>query len=348
MCAAAAVIAFIWGTHCLYEGKWLFAPVAMVAAAGNVYACVRLAAILFASPPMPNGVRLPTDVAHGLHRLIIGLARQFLLRPIDHVWITEDMNAAVLQRPRWGRLGPVETHLLIGLPMVHCVSSRQLTAVLAHEMSHLMLQRKGLGKYGALIRAWCLRVHDGLAEALPALCTFGDTVLRRFYHDMARLARIEEFEADALAAQLVGANLLGETLIELTLKERFLRKDYWPRVLAQSRSHPAPLIRPYRDMGLGMAVGFLRPGIHDAIIGETDAEHAACPLHPTLRERLRALRVFPCPATFERTSAAHQFLTPILPTLAWAFDRVWWEENRPDWRLNYRVARRERKTSRRS
>jgi Zn-dependent protease with chaperone function len=322
------------------EGAVLLAAGAAALAVVDACLCLRLLAIMFASPPTPDGVYLPVDAAHGLHRLIVDMARQFRSRPIDHVWITSDMNVAVLQRPRWGRVGPVETHLLVGLPLVHCVSGKQLMAVLAHEMAHLVLQRRGLGKYGALLRAWCLRVHDGLADALPMFCALGDGIQRRFYYDMTRLTRLEEFEADAQAAHMVGAGLLGETLIELSLKEQFLRRDYWLHVLAQSECRARPLVRPYRDMGLGLAAGFLRLGINDDLIRESEAGAGGRSLHPTLRERLRALRVYPRPAALDRPSAARQFLSPILPTLAWAFDRAWWESTRSDWRLNYQGARR--------
>ncbi|GHT84266.1 hypothetical protein AGMMS49960_09790 [Betaproteobacteria bacterium] len=336
MAAAGMVLALIGCREYWAAGEGLLAAGALLLALMDACLCLRLFAIMFASPPAAGGVYLPVDAAHGLHRRIIDMARRFRSRPIDHVWITSDMNVAVLQRPRWGRVGRVETHLLVGLPLVHCVSGKQLMAVLAHEMAHLVLQRRGLGKYGALLRAWCLRVHDGLADALPLFCALGDGIQRRFYYDMSRLTRLEEFEADAQAAQVVGPGLLGETLIELSLKEQFLRGDYWPRILAQSEWRVRPLVRPYRDMGLGLAAGFLRLGANDSSIGESEAGGALRSLHPTLRERLRALRVYPRPAQLERPSAARQFLAPILPTLAWAFDRAWWESNRAAWQPNER------------
>jgi hypothetical protein len=125
---------------------------------------VRISAVLFAPLPLPEGMRLSPEDASDLHRLIESMAWVLEAGHIDHVWITPEMNAAVLQRPRWGFLGRIETHLLIGLPMMHSVTCPQLVAVLAHEFAHLAVQRKGVGKHGALLRAWWLRALDRIGD----------------------------------------------------------------------------------------------------------------------------------------------------------------------------------------
>jgi len=210
-------------------------------------------------------------------------------------------------------------------------------AVLAHEFAHLGVQRRGLGKYGALLRAWWLRALDKTGEVFPMLGTLADRILKRIYTNMARLSRIEEFEADARAAQIVDADLLGETLIEVSLKEHFLFQDYWPRVLAQSRVRAKPLVRPFRDLSLGMSAGFFRDASEHGLLGP----QASHPLHPTPHERLSALHVKPhvaAAAAASAPSAAHRYLSPLLLTLAWVFDRAWWQDARPDWQLTYRDA----------
>ena len=287
--------------------------------------------------PLPEGVRLSREDATPLYQLIEGVSWMLEAGRIDHVWVTPDMNAAVLQRCR-AFPGRIETHLMIGLPLMHSVTPPQLMAVLAHEFSHLAVQRKGVGKYGALLRAWWLRALDRLGDIFPLIGAQVDGWLSRFYSDMVRLARIEEFEADALATRVIDAGLLGETLVEVSLKEQFLSRDYWPRVLAQSRVRAKPLVRPYRDLCLGMSAGFLRAAASDMFWGN-DLPRS---MHPTTRERLNALRVSSCGPSDEASrdlpSAAHHYLSPLLLTLAWVFDRAWWREVRPDWQLTYRHA----------
>jgi Zn-dependent protease with chaperone function len=330
-----------YGAWSILGTKWPVAGFFLGAMSVTVmgFFSVRLFSVLFAPLPLPEGVRLSPKDAHNLHRLIESMGWALEAGRVDHVWVTPDMNAALLQRPRRGVFGRIETHLLVGLPLMHSLTCPQLVAVLAHELAHLAVQRKGTGKYGALLRAWLLRALDRVGDVFPTIGAQADCWLSRFYSDMARLTRIEEFEADAQATKVVDADLLGETLIEVSLKEQFLSKDYWPRVLAQSMVRAKPLIRPFRDLSLGVTAGFLRrAATGDAIL---NCDSPPQTMHPTTRERLSALRVSPILFPGNLPSAANHYLAPLLLTLAWVFDRAWWQDVRPDWQLTYRMACRE-------
>ena len=292
---------------------------------------------------VPDGIRLPAQAAMSLHCMVDRMGERFGAVRIDGVWVGGDMNTAILQRPRWGWIGPMEAHLIIGLPLAHSVSRRQFSAILAHEFAHLACQRQGLDAWWAHLRAWWFRVLDRCIDGMPWLqrplerCFAGDL------RDALRLARLEEFQADSIAAGVVGAGLVGETLVEVALKERFLNEDYWHKVMAQSCVQPNPSIRPYREMGLGMMAGFRRPlpGLLD--LRGWDDEEGRSPaggFHPTLAERLRALGVRPAVSRGERVSLAEAHLAPLLPALAWVFDRAWWEDSRRAWRRRYRSTRR--------
>ncbi|MCL2876365.1 MAG: M48 family metallopeptidase [Betaproteobacteria bacterium] len=337
--AAWAVLGTKWAMAGFFFGSMSFIVMGFVA--------VRLFSVLFVPLPLPEGVRLSPEDARNLHRLIESMAWVLEAGHIDYVWVTPDMNAAIMQRPRRGIFGRIETHLLIGLPLMHSVTCPQLVAVLAHEFAHLAVQRKGAGKYGALLRAWLLRALDRIGYVFPSIGTQADCWLSSFYCNMARLARIEEFEADAQATKVVDADLLGETLIEVSLREQFLSEDYWPRVLAQSKVRAKPLVRPFRDLCLGMAAGFLRRATAcNALL--SDNEPLSQAMHPTTRERLSALHVSPAVSPCNLPSAADHYLTPLLLTLAWVFDRAWWRDIRPDWQLTYRMACRAHKRKHRT
>lgn len=329
----------------LNEGVPLVTLASSLTAVASAYLGARLAGLLCVPPPHPAGVALPRDAAPEFSSLIDDIGAHLQAGKIDRVWITRDPNASVVQRARWGCIGRIETHLLVGLPLIHSVSRSQMTAVLAHELAHLALQRKGVEKYFAHLRACWLRALDAICEDIPLIEPLANRMFRRFYRDLLRLSRVEEFEADALAAQTVGAGLLGETLIELTLKERFLRQDYWPKVMAQSELLARPSIRPYREMGLGVETGFLRPESERAATEAllADEDEISLPFHPGLHERLRALRVPVQASSDDFPSAAHHYFAPLLPALAWVFDRAWWQDVRSGWRSRYRGAKRRRR-----
>lgn len=287
--------------------------------------------------PQPQGIPLPRGTAGALHYRIDKVARRLGVRPLDGVWITDEMNAAILQRPRFGCFGRIENHLMIGLPLAHCLSRRQFLAVLAHELGHLVVQRRALGAFGAHLRAWWLRLADQIADYHPLLESWLNRRFHRYTLNMLRMTRLEEFAADAIAARLVGRNLLGGALIEVSAKDRFLREDYWPKVMAQSSSAPEPCFRPFREMGLGISAGFNAHSVLNA--GFCAGEEEAGALHPTPAERLRALRVLAREAVPPQRSAATHYLSALLPRLAWAFDRRWWSVTGRTWRRSYRRAR---------
>lgn len=282
-----------------------------------------LDAILRASP-RPEGIRLPRAAAKELFGLIDELAERVGVPAVHDVRITDDINAAVVQRPSLGVVGALRTELLIGLPLVHGLSPAQLGAVLAHEFGHLAAQRAGVCAWGAHLRAWWVRAFDTLLMVLPLRPQWLERHATRFCRDMLRLAHAEEFEADMIAARLVGADLVGQTLIELSRKAHFLSHDYWPRVHALRMDDRESTVRPFREMGHGFAAGYscLAEVCEQAV---RDAESGADPFHPSLRRRLCALRYMGSAADAGARSAADHYLAGLLPSLAWVFDHAWSE-----------------------
>lgn len=277
--------------------------------------------------PQPAGIRLPRAAAEDFFRLLDDLAWRAGVEPVEQVRITDEINAAIVQRPSLGLMGAMRTELLIGLPLVHSLSPAQFAAVLAHEFGHMAAQRQGWCGWGGYLRAWWMRALDallpGIPRGLPWLARHGE----RFCRDMLRLARIEELEADAVAARLVGPALLGETLVELSRKAHFLQHDYWPRVQALRTLDAASVVRPFREMGHGVAAGFS----HAAVAADPElraSEVRADPFHPSLRRRLSALRMRAAALPAASGSAAEHFFAGLLPSLAWIFDRAWWEASR--------------------
>lgn len=315
---------------------WLALAWCLAAIVGSVLAW-RIGCCLFVAAPLPGGVPLARELAPSLYSLCDRIGHSCGGRPVDTVWITGDINAAVLRRPRWGLVGPLETHLLIGLPLAHSVSERQLEAIIAHEYGHLSVQGRFFDAWGAQLRSAWFRAVERCIERLPLFGFLLDRLTRNEVCVALRLARMEEFEADRVAADAVGSGLLAETLVEVAARERFLRCDFWVKVMAQCAFRPRPRMRPYRDMGLGMVAGFL-PGN-----GRGECLRSMCDegdvLHPSLAERLSALGETPTSDTRIEDSVAERHLALLLPRLAWELDRAWWAEMRYEWRNAYRRSR---------
>src|SRR5262249_54354082 len=85
----------------------------------------------------PAGEVLRRREAPGLFTRVEQLCRRLRAPRVHRVIVTEDFNAAVTQVPRLGVLGWHRNYLLLGLPLLKCLTVEQLEAVLAHELGHL-------------------------------------------------------------------------------------------------------------------------------------------------------------------------------------------------------------------
>lgn len=311
----AAVLALNLGWYCFRAGASqrgaIWAALALLTGWAGIYLV-----ILAAQPlPAPSGIRVPRHLTPDLDRALTRIAHRLGACRVE-VWITPDMNATLLQRPAWGSLGPIRSHLLLGLPLVHCVSAAQLEAILAHELAHLARQRSGRDAVDAYLRALWVRVLD--QGCLPAVL---ERAFGCYCRDLLRLSRLEEFEADALAASVVGPARMGAALIEVGLKARFLDVDYWPTVQACNRRWPWRAQHPYREMGRQVETALLRNGVSpEQLCAE---EQGLSGLHPGLRQRLRMLHAPLDVGPSAGPSAARHYFSALLPDVAWVFDLIW-------------------------
>ena len=285
-----------------------------------------LAALLVRPLPGPQGIRVQPRCAPELHALVRRMGDRLGAGAVAQIWISPEMNAALVQRPAWGCLGPVRSHLMLGFPLLHSVSAEQLEAILAHELAHLARQRSGREAVDAHLRALWIRLMDRACGCLPDALA---SVCERYCRDMLRLSRLEEYEADAVAATLVGPARMASALVEVELKARFLDSEYWPAVMAHSRRHPQRPLHPYREMGRRVERVFLRDACGSVRAGAEDREPGQGP-HPVLRQRLHLLHASSAATPVGGPSAARHYFAAMLPDVAWAFDLIWRAAARQD------------------
>ena len=278
--------------------------------------------------PRPCGLPLARERAGELYELADALAHAAGARSIRRIYVTGEINASIVQRPRHLGVGEIATDLLIGLPLAHALSPRQLAAVIAHEIGHVVARQRGMRGWSPWLQAWWMRTLDELVAALPRGFPWLDPQGNTLCMKMLLLARMEEYAADQTAARLVGGELLAETLLELCCKADFLANDYFPRVHALSERDEASCVRPYREMGHGFAAGFAQSSaaMDPQRLLRADAGD---PFHPALQDRLDAIGIaVPAPGQGVGVSAAQHFFGDSLPFLAWHFDRMWLESQR--------------------
>ncbi|WP_168735203.1 M48 family metallopeptidase [Pseudothauera rhizosphaerae] len=337
---AALVVA---GFHFARESHstWITFKLALlgVAVAGLLFGVLRA---FLARLPEPEGREIGAAEAPRLFELIERIRRKLDGPPIHRVVVDPSFNAAIAQVPRFGLFGGHRNHLILGLPYLHAMTTKEMAATLAHEYGHLAGAH---GKTGA----WIYRQRITFGTLMDKLQRESDgdllsglllAALVRFapYFNAYTfvLSRQDEYDADAISARLAGAEAAATGLCRGALLGDWIAETFWSRLYAQAGERTAPAFMPYTAMPAAFAAGYpdwataerlaearrVRSGLHDT--------------HPSLQDRLSAIdqpaRVPPPVGK----SAAETLLGPLAQQLAREFDTQWWQTEQAEWQAHHR------------
>jgi Zn-dependent protease with chaperone function len=291
----------------------------------------------------PQGYTL--DIRHypELADVLEELGRQLKTPGIHQVILTEEFNAGISQTPRLGVFGWQHNTLILGLPLLLALSPEQAKAVLAHELGHLS------GNHSRF-SAWIYRVRQTwyrVMQAFDAADNWGSRGLARFFDWYAphfnaysfTLARANEYEADALSAQLTSREAAAGALVTSHIGADYLGRHYWQPLIARADVQ----MNPAEDPFLGLA-RFLRnqpadtPPPQEDLVKAMDIETGYADTHPALKDRLDALAAAPRPPQPLQCSAAERWLGKRYASVLADFDQAWLARNGDAWAERFREA----------
>jgi Zn-dependent protease with chaperone function len=288
--------------------------------------------------PAPQGRALTRAEAPVLFARLDRMRERMQGPRFHHVLVTDEMNAAVVQHPRFGLLGGHHNYLILGLPLLQVLTPDEALAVVAHEYGHLSGQH---GRFGAFI--YRLRNAWGqMQEMANGWTDAGSRLVAKLFHWYAPffnaytfvLARQNEYEADRASAELVGSGPAASALTRFNIASRFEHLHFWPEVNRSIRHEPAPpaarshaFVQAWR--------GNVPPEKQQEFLAlalERITDHSDT--HPALADRLRALGVDPAqvtPPAPAGESAGEAWLGTHLPALQQEFDSEWREAVAEEW-----------------
>ncbi len=291
----------------------------------------------------PKGVPLTRSQTPQLFAMLDNLSDQLKAPKLNRVILDENLNAAIMQRPKLGIIGWQTNYLLVGLPLMQALSPKQFEAVMAHELAHLC------GDDGKTA-AWIYRIRRtwyDLAERFERTGG-GGLFFRRFfswYGPFFRAysfvhARSQEYEADRRAAALVGAKHKAEALIWLNVNSSLLTRQFMP----DFKHRTTELSEPPADFVSQMLSALKRPidpeqsrrwlALH--LIRQTNNSST----HPSLAERLAALdyQVPDVLEVFDERAIA--LLENQLEDLTTQLNTIWQKESALGWHDSYEQGQR--------
>jgi len=298
--------------------------------------------MLFARIPVPEGRELTVAEAPQLFRMIAELQERLLAAPIHHVLVTNELNAAIAQCPRYGMFGGYRNYLILGLPFLYALSAEEIKAVIAHEyghlsgshgkMSHWIYRQRST--FGVLYEHAQQRRESSMVNGIFAslLDWFGP----HYNAHTFVLSRQNEYEADAVASEIAGAAASASALIRIDLLSTWMNDSFWPKLYAQSEQHDTPTFMPYSAMRKLLLMTIDEWATKERLSEAWKVESNVYDTHPCLSERVTAIdQPAALPGIF-KTSAADAMLGNLALAIAREFDLKWWAGEKDKWQKFHR------------
>lgn len=301
---------------------------------------------LWVSFPPPVGLSLQHQDAPQLYSTVNQIASRLKAPKFHHILLTDEFNAAVVQRPRLGLLGWYQNYLIVGLPLMLALSPAQFQAVLAHELGHLSGNHSRFGGWIYRQRHTWYRLMEGLKQGGSDISWWIFEWFLKLYIPFFNaysfvLARRNEYEADRCAVEITGVQNTAETLINVELKSRFLANNFWSGIYQQVKTEVAPPNTTYTAMQTAFlqTTNFPESSVYleQALGVNTNNEDT----HPCLKDRLQALGYIPYAEEdlvidmSIPVSAAQEFLGDSLGKLLEYFNQYWQEKTATPWQQKY-------------
>lgn len=288
----------------------------------------------------PSGYLLSRKQFPELYEEIDYLRKTLRAPKIHQVILTPELNAAINQTPRLGICGWNKNSLILGLELLLTLSPEQARAVLAHEFGHLSGNHSRFNNWIYRIRLTWYRIMNAFDHEE----SIGARIMRRFFDWYAprfaaysfALARANEYEADAISAELTSANAAGAALINTHVTGPYIDDHYWSAYFKKADRMAKPDHAPW--IGLGSFLSTHQPALEqltERLQEELKRKTAYDDTHPALQDRISALNASQCMPEPVKATAAEAWLGTQFQRVINDFDNDWINNNEPRWKDRY-------------
>jgi Zn-dependent protease with chaperone function len=296
--------------------------------------------LLFSRFPPPQGRELTRADAPHLFEQLDELRRRLNGPAIHRVLLVDEINAAIVQHPRYGLLGWEQNVLILGLPLMQTLSEGEALAVLAHEYGHVSGYHGRLGGFIYRFRAAWTR----LQQLSGQWTDWGSRLIARLVRWYAPyfnaytfvLARQNEYVADRTAVEVAGLQNMANALIRTSITAQFADATFWPSIERRIGIEPEPPgdRSAFWEQSLRSSLDPQQRARFLDVARYRETDHMNT--HPALKDRLSAigariddeaaLRLEP-----PEVNAASAWLAPGIEKIAAELDGTWRERVAERW-----------------
>jgi len=288
--------------------------------------------LLFARFPAPEGRALSPGDAPELFAALERLRRTVKGPAVHKVLLDGDLNAAIVQHPRFGLFGWEENILILGMPLLQVLNADEALSVVAHEYGHLSGHHSRLGGFVYRFRS----TWKQLQELSSQWRDWGSRLMARLFRWYAPyfnaytfvLARQNEYLADRTAAEVTGVGNTASALMRINIAALYQRKEFWPEIQRRAGIEPEPIAHRSALWQESVQAAFQAPRSIALLAQARERKTDHLDTHPALTDRLAAIGVDQddqALAQFEpqARTAAEAWLSPALETIRAEFDERW-------------------------
>jgi len=213
------------------------------------------------TPAPPLGTPLVREAAPSLFELVATLDRQYPGIRIDRIVLSNGFELRIVKTPLWGLPVWSSTTLVIGRPLIQCLSPSRFQCALARRLGQFSKRYNRLGNWLYQLREiwprYCDREHPPAFGFQPVAWIF------RIYAPLYGVvslpaARLDELVADNYAMELFSDAEVLDTITTEMVCRMYLTEKFWPVI----RKIAASERQAMTGFHTGMA-SVLRTGLQD-------------------------------------------------------------------------------------
>lgn len=324
---------------------WLLAALLVSVAAASARICF----VLYHSrPEQPAGRPLEADEFPILLNRISELVTTYGAQEIHHVKLTSHFRTEIIRTPTAGFPSKFINTLLIGLPIMSCMSPLHFKLLLARKIGHLALCNTSRSRRLLYLRHVWIMYQRHYSQSWNV-----DTIILRlffswyapfFYLSTIPAALKEVFVQDKCMLDITPSENAAEVIATFEIKKRYLETVFWPELDASSYMTPKPEYLPFSSMNSIMSKALDSRTAQHYYETETNRTVEVESETPDLKSRLNALgyKDFTVPDSKKET-AAHHFFGDGLSAIHKQLDNIWYLKNKTLWARRYHQGVEEKK-----
>jgi hypothetical protein len=311
-------------------------------------AAVTILRIFFIRLEPPSGRSITRSEAPRLFETLDKMCKKLDGPPIDHVLINRDYGATILPLRTRAISGGYTNYLMVGLPYMLGVPAKEMLSAIARDYGYLC------GTHGKLatrvfrqsrtftaLNEQIQRKRDVSRIEGPIIRAFGFFMTYHRAHTTAFL-RHSGLAAEVACTRMFGPQVRANGLIRDALLGRWIKEEFWPKLMKQAESGPRPAFMPFAAMRTAFDASYEQWATRERLTEAWLEKRAPQDIHPSLRERVEAIGqpgMLPAPV---KVTAAGALLEDATKRIIEEFDQGWWKEEKKHWDVKFLNASRSR------